>query len=173
MKATLILVASFCFAACGWASTTKQQTTPSSTQSAATGEPSYEVRVMRNGLELAAYNHTGPRAVGLFDSQSFELFLASNDNQNVLMVGIQGVNVGRYALPADKGAAKPGEARLEFINNKETLVLIPDKGELRLETSSGKHCSGSFTGTGTDLKGLPFTIEGKFSNLTIKDVAER
>jgi hypothetical protein len=177
MKVTLIMIAILLLSGCGAASSRQNTDNPnsarSSAQSAKADEPGYEVKIMRKGAEFASYSHSGPRAVALYDGQSFMMFFASNDNKDVLTVAIQGVQEGAYSLPADNGAPKQGEARLDFIDEKELLVLIPDKGELKLEKFTEKQCSGSFTGTGIDIKGVPFSIEGKFSNLTVKDVEEK
>jgi hypothetical protein len=177
MKVTWILIAVLLLSGCGAASsgqnTGKPNSARSSAQSAKTDAPGYEVKVIRNGAELASYSHTGPRAVALYDGQSFMMFFASNDNKDVLTVAIQGVQEGVYSLPADTGAPKQGEARLELIDEKELLVLIPGKGELKLDKFAENQCSGSFTGTGIDIKGVPFSIEGKFSNVTVKGVAEK
>ena len=176
MKTTLIVMVALLVTACGTASFGQKEVNRnpsfSSAPGAAAGEAKYEVRVIRNDAELASYDHSGPRAVALHDGQSFEMFFASNDNKKVLTVAIQGANAGSYPLPSHTGAPKQGEARLEFRNDSDPLVLIPIKGELKLETYADKRCSGSFTGVGTDLNGVKFSIEGRFINLTVKNVEE-
>jgi len=75
-----------------------------------------------------------------------------------------------YPLATQYETAKPGEARLNFMTEGPP-ALIPAKGEVgevNLDEFSETSCSGSFNGTGTDIKGARFEIEGRFSKLVVK-----
>lgn len=117
---------------------------------------------------MASYKQVGARGVGaIFDGKLLQMYLASPDNKHVLTVDIKGTKAGVYPLTTQYEPAKPGEARLNFMTEVPP-VLIPGSGEVKLVEFSEMSCSGSFTGTGTDIKGAKFSIEGSFSNVVVK-----
>jgi len=170
---TLVLLVALLHAACGSVSqgggvVTNQVSERSPTQALKTDDSLYEVKVTKNGDVLATYNQKSSRGVGaLFDGKLIQMYLASPDNKHVLMIDIQGSKAGVYPLPTQYEAAKAGEARLNFMTEAPP-ALIPDKGEVKLDEFSETSCSGSFTGTSTDIKGAKFSIEGRFSKLAVK-----
>jgi hypothetical protein len=168
----LILFLTFLFTSCGGTAPAdggkNQVSNRSSTLAVETEDSGWEVKVTKNGAELASYKQVGARGVGaIFDGKLIQMYLASPDNKHVLMIDIQGSKTGFYPLPTQYEAAKAGEARLNFMTEGPP-ALIPAKGEVKLDEFSETSCSGSFTGTGTDIKGAKFTIEGSFSNLVVK-----
>lgn len=171
MKFVVVLLAALLLAVCG--QTTSSPTTPrndstsASKQTEAPQDAGYEVRAMLNGAELASYTYSGSKTVALNDGESLTLFLYSNDNKNVLTLVIQGTKVGNYSLPGSDAAPKPGEARLELLHDDKPPVRIATNGEVRLETLTDNRCSGSFKGTGTDINGGKFSIEGNFTNMMV------
>jgi hypothetical protein len=168
----LILFVTFLFTACGGAAPadggTNRVSNQSSTQAVKTDDSGWEVKVTKNGADLASYKQVGARGVGaIFDGKLLQMYLASPDNKHVLTIDIEGSKTGVYPLPTQYEAAKPGEARLNFMTEAPP-ALIPGKGEVKLDEFSETSCSGSFTGTGTDINGAKFTIEGSFSKLVVK-----
>jgi hypothetical protein len=168
----LIWFMTFLLTACGGASTGNDMTTqgldPSSTQPVKSDGSGWEVKVTRNGAGLASYKQVGARGVGaIFDGKLVQMYLASPDNRHVLNVDIQASKTGVYPLATQYEPAKTGEARLNFMTEMPP-ALIPAKGEVKLDEFSETSCSGSFIGTGTDIKGAKFTISGNFSKLAIK-----
>jgi hypothetical protein len=147
---------------------TNQVLERSPTNAVKTDDAFYEVKVTKNGAELASYKQVGARGVGaIFDGKLIEMYLASPDNKHVLTIDIEGSKTGVYPLPAQYETAKAGEARLNFMTEAPP-ALIPGKGEVKLNEFSETSCSGSFAGTGTDIKGAKFSIEGSFSKLVVK-----
>ena len=175
MKVTLIVIAILLLTACSSASSGQQTANQSSTSKAAqgakTGDARYEVKVMRNGAGLASYSQTGSRPTTLYDGRSMIMFLNSPDDKHILTVSLQAARAGAYPLATEGGAPKQDEARLEFMSENAPVVLIAEKGELKIEEFDEKTCSGTFAGTGTDIKGVKFAIEGSFSNMGVKNVA--
>lgn len=168
----LILFVTFLLTSCGGSAPAdggkNQVSDRSSTQPVKTDDSGWEVRVTKNGAELASYKQVGARGVGaIFDGKLIQMYLASPDNKHVLTVDIQGSKAGFYPLPTQYESAKAGEARLNFMTEGPP-ALIPAKGEVKLDEFNETSCSGSFTGTGTDIKGAKFTIEGSFSKLVVK-----
>lgn len=166
----ILLLLTFLCTACGGAvsslSVTKQAA--ASVQTAKTAASNFEVKVMKNGTELASYQQIGARgASALFDGKAVLLLLASPDNKHVLTIDLQGAKAGDYPLAMQYEPAKPGEARLNFMTEGPP-ALIPATGVVKLDEFNENYCSGSFTSTGTDIKGAPFSIEGKFSKLVVK-----
>lgn len=168
MKFVLVLIAALSLAVCGQTtSTPRTNSTSSAKQTEAAQDAGYQVRATLNGAELASYNYSGSKNVALNDGEALTLFLYSNDNKNVLTLVIQGTKVGNYALPGNDGTPKPGEARLELMHDDKPPVRIATSGEVRLETLTDNRCSGSFKGTGTDINGGKFSIEGSFTNMGV------
>ncbi len=168
----LTLVVTFLFTSCGGSApgngVTNQVSERSSTQSVKTEDSGWEVKVTKNGAELASYKQVGARGVGaIFDGKLIQMYLASPDNKHVLTIDIQGSKAGVYPLSTQYEAAKAGEARLNFMTEAPPAI-IPAKGEVKLDQFNETSCSGSFTGTGTDIKGARFSIEGSFSKLVVK-----
>ncbi len=168
----LILVVTFLFTACGGSVPADRGTSPvsdrPSTQAVKTEDSHWEVKVTKNGAVLASYMQAGARGVGaIFDGKLIQMYLASPDNKHVLSIDIQGSKAGVYPLPTQYETAKAGEARLNFMTEAPP-ALIPGKGEVKLNEFSETSCSGSFAGTGTDIKGAKFSIEGSFSKLAVK-----
>lgn len=127
----------------------------------------YEVNVTKNGTELAAYKQVGARSASAsFDGDLVQIILASPDNQHVLTIDIQAAQAGTYPLAPQYDAPKAGQARLNFLTAAPP-ALIPAVGEVTLSEFTEQFCSGSFTGTGTDIKGDTFSIEGNFSKLVV------
>ena len=168
MKLATVLISALCLFACGQTTTTpRTESTSSPSQTEPRKDAGFEVRVMLNGAELASYNQSGPRTLVLNDEETLTLFLSSEDNKNVLTLVIQGTKAGTYPLPGNDSAPKAGEARLEFMHDETPPVRIATNGEVRLESFTGTLCSGTFKGTGTDINGGKFSIEGRFTNLGI------
>ena len=171
MKFAVVLISALLLNTCG--QETSNPTTPgndatsSSKQTEARGDAGYEVRAMLNDAELASYKYSGSKAVALNDGESLTMFLYSNDNKNVLTVTIQGTKAGNYPLRGFE-APKPGEARLELMHDDKPPVRIATNGEVRLDKLANDLCSGSFKGTGTDINGGKFSIEGSFTNMGVK-----
>lgn len=166
----IFLFVTFLLTACGSSAPGNSGTNPfsdrSSTQ-AVKEDSRWEVKVTKNGVELASYKQVGARGVGaIFDGKLIQMYLASPDNKHVLTVDIQGSKAGVYPLATQYEPAKLGEARLNFMTEAPP-ALIPAKGEVKLDEFSETSCSGSFTGTGTDIKGAKFTIDGTFSKLAV------
>ena len=171
-NANLILFMALLLAGCGGSAPadggTNQGSDRLSTQAVKADDSRWEVNVTRNGAVVASYKQVGARGVGaIFDGKLIQMYLASPDNKNVLTVDIQGARAGVYPLATQYEAAKLGEARLNFMTEAPP-ALIPAKGEVKLDEFSETSCSGSFTGTGTDIKGAKFSIEGSFSKLVAK-----
>lgn len=168
---TLLLFVTLLSIACGGSlpgsGGANQVSERSSTQAAKTEDAAYEVKVTKNGAALASYNDKGPRGVAMFDGKMLLMYLASRDNKHVLTVEIHGSKTGVYPLAKQYDPAKSGEARLNFMTEGPP-ALIPAKGELKLDEFGETSCSGSFTSTGTDIKGAKFSIEGSFSKLVVK-----
>ena len=171
MKFAIVLIYALWLAACGQttssSTTARNDSTSSSSQTAAREDAGYEVRAMLNGAELASYKYSGSKKVALNDGEALTLFLSSNDNKNIMTLVIQGTKTGTYPLPGNDGAPKPGEARFELMHDETPPVRIATNGEVRLETLTDNRCSGSFKGTGTDINGGKFSIEGSFSNMGV------
>ena len=167
MKYQAIMLVTLLFTACGVSvpdsgGGKNQVSDPSSTQAVKTDSSGWEVKVTKNGAELASYKQVGARGVGaIFDGKLIQMYLASPDNRHVLTLDIQGAKAGVYPLATQYEPAKPGEARLNFMTEAPP-ALIPAKGEVKLDEFSETSCSGSFTGTGADIKGAKFTIDGTF-----------
>jgi hypothetical protein len=175
MKLAVLLISALLLATCGETpsnpETTSVEPNSSSTKTEAREDARFEVKVMLNGTELASYKQSGPRIVVLNDGESLTMFLSSPDNKNVLTLVIQGTKAGNYPLPFHDGAPKPGEARLELMHDDKPPVRIATDGEVRLETLTKNLCSGSFKGTGTDINGGKFSIEGSFLNMGVQTEA--
>lgn len=144
------------------------QSDRSSTQAVKTDSSGWQVKVTKNGAELASYKQVGARGVGaIVDGKLIQMYLASPDNRHVLTIDIQGSKAGVYPIATQYEPAKPNEARLDFMTEAPP-ALIPAKGEVRLDEFSETSCSGTFNSTGTDINGAKFSIEGSFSNLVVK-----
>src|SRR5712692_7887369 len=169
----VLLLVSLLHASCSGVSqgggvVTNQVSDGSSTRAVKSEDSGWEVKVTKNGAELASYKQVGARGVGaIFDGKLIQMYLASPDNKHVLTIDIQGSKAGVYPLPTQYETAKAGEARLNFMTEAPP-ALIPGKGEVKLNEFSETSCSGSFAGTGTDIKGANFSIEGSFSKLVVK-----
>jgi hypothetical protein len=172
INSSLLILALSC-AACGGApriggSTASQIPKQSSTPVAQSDGTWYEVKVVRAGSELASYKYVGVREVGVISNgKAVTMFLNSPDNKNILTVDVRASAAGVYPLADRFGADKPGEARLNFMTDGAP-VLAPIIGEVRLDEFSDTSCSGSLSGSGTDIKGTSFSIEGTFSKLRVK-----
>lgn len=166
MKLFLVLFSALLLAVCD------QTPSSSSSKTETRGEPGFEVKVMLDGAEFAAYRVSGNRTLAMNDSGVLTLFLSSNDNKNILTINIQGTNPGNYPLPSNYDAPKQGQARMELMHDETPPVRIATEGEVKLEKFGNNQCSGSFKGTGTDYQGGKFSIEGSFTNLGVKTVAE-
>jgi len=138
-----------------------------SAQAVEPDDSGYEVKVTKNGAELAAYKRVGARGgSATFAGSLIQIILASPDNQHVLTIDIRAAQAGTYPLAPQYEAPKAGQSRLDFL----TVVppaLIPAVGEVKLSEFTEQFCSGSFTGTGTDIKGATFSIDGSFSKLVV------
>ncbi len=136
-------------------------------QGANTEERYFEVKVLKNGAEFVSYNNVSERdGCALFEGTMIMIQLQSPDNKHLLSLDIRGAEAGSYPVPVQYESAKPGEAALTF--TPEVLpILIPAQGEVKLDTFTADSCSGSFSGSGTDIKGDTFSIEGRFSNLIV------
>ena len=160
----LLLAATGCSSSNKTGQVSGQSQAPAATTASDAG---FEVKVTKNGAELASYNQKGFRGKGaLLDGESIQLILSSPDNKHVLMIDVQGTKAGVYPSPTQSEAAKPGEARLNFMT-VEPPTLIPDKGQTKLTELTDEYCSGTFTATGTDINGAKFSIEGSFSKLQV------
>lgn len=164
MKLFLVLISALLLAVC--------DQTSSSSKTESLAESGFEVKVTLNGAEFAAYSVSGNRTLAMNDTGVLTLFLSSNDNKNVLTLEIQGTNTGTYPFPSNDAAPKQGQARMELMHDEKPPVRIATEGAVKLEKFGDNQCSGSFRGTGTDYEGGKFTIEGSFTNLGVKNVAE-
>jgi hypothetical protein len=178
MKFVLIMVSTLLLAGCDAASSDHNSATRSPAQSPATAAKTetarFEVKVTKSGQEFASYRQIGERTAVMYDGASVMIFLGSPDNKQHLTVTLEAAKAGAYPLAPEEAAPKQNEAKLEFISeNADPPVLIASKGELNLDKLDDKYCSGSFTGAGTDIRGVMFTLEGSFSNMGVKTIAEK
>ena len=178
MKSVLMIISTLLLAACGAAPPDQNSATRSPGQLPATSEKAatarFEVKVTRSGQEFASYRQAGERTTVMYDGDSIMVFLGSPDNKQHLTVTLQATKAGAYPLAPEDAAPKQNEAKLEFISeNADPPVLVASKGELKLDKLDEKYCSGSFTGSGTDIRGVMFTLEGSFSNMGVKTIAEK
>jgi hypothetical protein len=173
MKTTLILLIGFLLVACGttpgeWPATS-QSATPSATTNARL-EGKFEVKAVRNGVTIAEYRQTGARPVGLIDGDNLTIMLYSPDDKHILTIESQTVTAGAYPFVDQNGGPQQGQARMDLMTPAAPVVLIANGGELRLDEVSEKSCSGSFKGTGTDVKGGTFSVVGSFSKMLLRRV---
>ncbi len=172
MKLAVVLISTLLLAVCDQTTSKPKDTgvdaKSSSSNTENTEEPGFNVKVMLDGAELAAYRVSGARTLALNDEGVLTLFLSSNDNKNVLTLEIQGTKTGTYPIPSHDGAPKQGEAKMQLLHDDKPPVRIPTAGEVKLDKFGNNLCSGSFKGTGTDIEGGKFSIEGSFSNLGVK-----
>ena len=175
MKFAVVLISALLLAACGQMTSNPKDagvnSKSSSSKTEGREESGFEVKVMLDGAELAAYRVSGARTLALNDGGVLTLFLSSNDNKNHLTLHLQGTNTGTYPLPSNDAPPKQGQAKMEFMHDETPPMRIPTEGEVKLEKFGDNQCSGTFRGTGTDIKGGKFSIEGSFSNLGVKTVA--
>ncbi len=163
----MVLFVTACGGSVPGAGVTTQVPEQSPAQAVQSDASGYDVNVTKNGTELAAYQQVGARGGGAtFDGNLIQIILASPDNQHVLTIDIQAAQAGTYPLAPQYEAAKPGQSRLNFLTEAPP-ALIPAVGEVKLSEFTEQFCSGSFTGTGTDIEGATFSIEGSFSKLVV------
>lgn len=173
MKPTCTILITLFLIACGNASIKQTATTQNTNQvvaANANGEGKFEVKAIRNGAEIANYKAVSARPIALVDDNYLMLMLSSPDNKHHLTIEMPMAKPGTYPFVDQNGGPKVGQARMGLQTESAPLVLNAMQGALKLDAINEKNCSGTFKGTGTDLQGATFTIEGSFTNMPVKTV---
>ncbi len=174
MKTILLMMVSLGLAACNATSTSSTPTEKSvatASEQTTNVNAGYEIKVKRNGLEVATFGNKGTRPAALLDEGTLTIMLGSPDNKHTLTIDLKAAKAGTYPLAADGKAAQPGEVRIDLLTEATMESLIATKGEFKLSEYDGKTCSGAFNVTGADIKGAPFSIEGSFTKMGVRTAA--
>lgn len=169
-----ILAATLFLTACGGESSgetssasvaAERSSTPSPAETVASGA---EVKIMNNSKVLASYLPAGPDAALDKENQTIGLSLNGSDTKQMLMIAIEGAEAGVYQVSGD-GKSK---VSVMFITDVlPTPSLAFDNGELNITELTDKHCSGTFTATGTAGNKPGYSVEATFSKLPVVPTA--
>lgn len=171
-----ILVAMFCFTACGGTSTADsapgaatERTTAKITEPAAAS--STEVKIMKDGATLASYDNTYGEAAVDKEGRTIGLSLNSADNKHTLMLVVEDTKAGVYPLRG--GWGEKDQVSVMFITDVlPTPSLAFEKGEINITELTDKYCSGTFKATGTAGSKKGYSVEAVFTKLPVVPTAK-
>ncbi len=127
-----------------------------------------DVKIMHDDRVLASYLAAGPDAALDKENQTLGLSLNGSDTKQMLMIAVEGAKSGVYQVTGD------GKSKVSVMFMTDVLPtpsLAFDKGELNITELSDKHCSGTFTATGTAGNKKGYAVKAVFSKLPVVPTA--
>ncbi|WP_373513683.1 hypothetical protein [Persicitalea sp.] len=125
------------------------------------------MKLMQDGQVLVDIKTLKSAAVG---GGSYAVDISSTDEKNALSLSINGEAVGNYPFINSSQTLTPGKANFTLYSFALPAafagtagILIPESGEAVVKTATKSRVSGTFQGSGKNVKdGKTYTLEGTF-----------
>jgi hypothetical protein len=136
-------------------------------QADAGGSTSATVKLSQNGQVITQFQTVKAAAVG---GNEYSVVISNTDDKHSISLSIAGNSSGTYPFIQSTQTLTSGKANLVYLSDDlpenypgTPGSLLLDTGQTVLKTVTANRCSGSFTGTGKNLKdGKVYTLEGTF-----------
>ncbi|QIP14869.1 hypothetical protein G8759_20725 [Spirosoma aureum] len=133
----------------------------------ADGSTSATVKLTQNGQVITQFQTVKAAAVG---GNEYSIVISNADDKHSISLSIAGKSSGTYPFIQSTETLTSGKSSLVYLSDDlpenypgTPGTLLLDTGQTVLKTVTANRCSGSFTGTGKNLKdGKVYTLEGTF-----------